>query len=101
MNADPDRDGQNNLMEFAFGLYTFQSDAASLPRLQRNATDVFFAFPTPPGVGGIVYGAEWTTDLATGPWTPIPDTGTNGDHLFTLPISPNPKVFLRLRVSEQ
>lgn len=98
-SADPDFDGLANLLEFAFGQNPNAASSAALPPLQRNATNVFYSFPTPPSVSGVTYGAEWTTDL-TGTWTPIPDTGGGGgQHLFTLPVGTNQQVFVRLRVS--
>lgn len=96
---DFDGDGVPNLLEFAFGMNPAGPDLELLPMLQRSGGNVFYSFPTPIGVGGITYSAEWASDL-TGTWTSIPDTGIPPQHLFTLPENAAPRLFLRLRVSE-
>ena len=45
------------------------------------------------------YGAEWSTNLLGGSWTPITDTGTGGTHTFSVPIGSNQTLFIRLKVS--
>ena len=57
------------------------------------------SFPTPSGVSGITYGAEWSTTLAPLDWTNIPDTGTLPQHTFSVPISSNTRMFTRLKVT--
>ncbi len=54
----------------------------------------------PAGVSSITYGAEWSTTLQAGSWTPIPDTGSGSTHTFRLPIGTAPKLFLRLQVTD-
>ena len=57
------------------------------------------SFTQPSGVSGITYGAEWSTTLQAGSWTPIPDTGSGAQHTFSLSIGTVPKLFMRLKVT--
>ena len=56
-------------------------------------------FTQPAGVSGITYSARWRPDLAAGSWLPVPDTGTGNVHIFSVAISPNPRIFMQLTVS--
>ena len=46
-------------------------------------------------VSGITYGAEWSTTLLPGSWTPITDTPPQ--HTFSVPIGSNTRMFTRLK----
>jgi hypothetical protein len=46
----------------------------------------------------VIYGAEWSASMRSGTWTDIPDTGIDGEHIFSLPLSTAPKAFMRLKV---
>jgi hypothetical protein len=70
-----------------------------LPPVQRVGGNYVYEFNAPPGVEGVVYGAEWTTDLKTGTWTSVPDTGTGVMHRFSVPETSGARVFMRLRVA--
>jgi uncharacterized repeat protein (TIGR03803 family) len=98
-NADPDKDGIENIAEFAFGLHPRRDSAGELPRGQLRGDDYLISFAQPAGVSGITYGAESSTDLQPGSWLPIPDTGTPPQHTFRLSASTAPRIFLRLTVS--
>jgi len=93
------QDGLTNLVEFAFGLDPKLPASLQLPPLQRSGGNLFYSFTAPPGVGGISYGAEWTTTLQPGDWHAIPDTGTPPAHLFSIPIGTNKKLFERLIIT--
>ncbi len=115
-DADPDRDGLKNLVEFAFNLNPKQGGTGQLPQpsfggggsglaAQSNApqgqatgSTFGFTFTEPPGTTGIIYGAEYAASL-TGPWLPITDTGTGGAHVFNAPIGANTRLFVRLKVT--
>ena len=97
--VDFDHDGLVNLLEFAFGLNPTQSDSAQLPQPVRTGGNLVLTF-TQPGSGGITYGAEWSTSLLPGSWTPIPDTGSGDTHTFSVPEGGNEKLFFRMKVSE-
>lgn len=95
---DYDGDGLTNLAEFAFGLDPTKPSAGQMPQAQFDGSTLQIAFATPPGVTGLTYGAEWTTDLA-GTWQPVTDTGLGGQHVFSVPATGQMRVFLRLTVT--
>lgn len=97
--ADMDKDGLINLMEFAFGLNPSHGGSLQLPAAQRVGGDFVISFPTPPGVSGITYGAEWSTTLMPAGWQPLVDTGTPPQHTFRVPIGSNTQIFTRLKVT--
>ncbi len=98
---DLDKDGNCNLLEYAFGLNPNQPDRNQLPQPQINGSNIGYNFTEPPGISGITYGAEWSTTLQPGSWTPIPDTGTGNQHIFTLPTTGRLQNTLRLTVTTQ
>jgi alpha-tubulin suppressor-like RCC1 family protein len=98
---DLDKDGNCNLLEYAFGLNPNQPDRNQLPQPQLNGGNIGYSFTEPPGISGITYGAEWSTTLLPGTWTPIPDTGTGNQHIFTLPTTGRLQNTLRLTVTTQ
>ncbi|MCX6875605.1 MAG: hypothetical protein NTW21_17630 [Verrucomicrobia bacterium] len=57
------------------------------------------SFTEPDGVGGITYGAEWSTTLLTDGWVPVADTGTPPQHTFSVPIGTNAQLYMRLTVA--
>ncbi len=88
-----------NLIDYAFGLDP-ANGSSQLPQWEVSNGTISTTFTQPPGVSGITYGAEWTTDLAVSPWILIPDTGTGGTHTFSVPIGPDPRKFFRFTVSQ-
>jgi alpha-tubulin suppressor-like RCC1 family protein len=97
---DFDKDGLANLVEYAFGLVPVSGGSLQIPQAQRIGSDVVISFTQPGGVSGIIYGAEWSTTLLPGSWTPLSDTGVGSTHTFSVPVEGNTKMFLRLRVTE-
>ena len=97
---DPDFDGLENLVEFAFGLDPNLFDGAELPRavLVDGVLGVSFAEPVENDVGEITYGAEWSSDLNDGSWNAIDDFGSGSVHTFAIPIDGRPRIFFRLTV---
>ncbi|MEK7950029.1 hypothetical protein [Luteolibacter soli] len=95
---DFDKDGLVNLIEFALGLDPKQNSAHLFPHGQIAAGKFTLSFPQPAGVSGITYGAESSTTLQAASWTPVTDTGTSGQHVFSIPIAS--KGFLRLKVTD-
>jgi len=89
-----------DLIEYAFGL-TGIAGAAQPPQPQRIADRLVIRFTQPGGVAGITYGAERSETLQPGSWTDIPDTGTAGEHIFSVPASAAPRLFMRLKVMGQ
>jgi hypothetical protein len=97
--ADPDKDGLNNLLEFAFGLHPLQPSPSQPAQWQREGNSLTCTFTQPAGVSGISYGAEWSPSMAPGTWQTLPDTATPPQHAFSTPIDSNTKKFVRLRVT--
>jgi hypothetical protein len=98
-NADPDKDGVTNLLEFAFGLNPLQNSAHLAPAWRRHGNNLTISFAQPAGVTGIIYGAEWSATMAPGTWQPLADTGSAPRHTFTLPMSGGGSKFVRLTVT--
>lgn len=99
--ADPYGTGIPNLMVFALLGPTQDPSLAStsqLPQLQLTGGNAFFNFTQPAGVSGITYGAEWSSTLQ-GDWQAISDTGTGGNHLFSVPTSGDNRIFMRLKAT--
>jgi hypothetical protein len=94
--VDSDKDGLVNLVEYAFGLNPLQGDAALLPRPQKVGSNLVMSFPD---VSAITHGAEWSTTLLPGSWTPAADTGTLLLHTFSVPTAAKTRLFMRLKVS--
>jgi len=97
--ADPDQDGIPNLLEYALGLNPTQNSAGLLPKPYFASGALVMSFTQPVSVSGITYGAEWSQSLLTGSWTPMTDTGTLPQHLFSVPIVSKTTLFMRLKVT--
>ena len=52
-----------------------------------------------PELSRVTARAEWSTTLLPGSWTPIPDTGTAPQHVFSVPTAGHGKLFTRLAVT--
>ncbi|HWB04313.1 MAG TPA: hypothetical protein VG796_14890 [Verrucomicrobiales bacterium] len=98
-HADPDRDGLENLVEFAFDLNPNIPDAALLPQWRREDDDYLLSFSRPPGVSGISYVVEQNESLASGDWVAIPNVNAEPKFFFGLPAITTTRRFLRLRVT--
>lgn len=69
--ADPDGDGQRNLLEFAFDTNPLQADAPSF-KIQRAADgSLNLSYPRRTGFSGLAYTILQSDDLTT--WSPIED----------------------------
>jgi uncharacterized delta-60 repeat protein len=96
---DYDQDGLVNLVEYAFGLNPTLGTSRLLPSGQVSGGNFVINFSQPGGVSSILYGAEWSTTMAEGSWTAIPDTGTGGQHVFSVPMAGEPRLCVRLTVT--
>ncbi|MGV3663811.1 MAG: hypothetical protein ACO1TE_26810 [Prosthecobacter sp.] len=97
--ADFDGDGLANLVEYAFGLNPTQGGSAALPQPQSSGGNCSVSFQHPAGMTGVTYGAEWSATLAPDSWQPVTDTGVAPQHVFSVPIGTNTKMFIRLKVT--
>ena len=97
---DFENDGISNLIEFAIGGNPIQNSTHLLPKAQVVGGNLVLTLTQPVGVSGITYGAEWSTTLLPGSWTPITDTGAPPQHTFSAPIGSNRRMFMRLTVTD-
>ena len=88
-----------NLFEFAFGTDPTQPGSLGLPEGRVDGATYVISFARPPGVDGITYGAEWSSNLDPESWTPIPDTGSASQPLFAVATQGRARLFVRLQVS--
>lgn len=98
-DADFDHDGIPNLVEYALGLHPVQNTTSQLPLPVKDSTAFGLSFTEPPGISGLSYGAEWSTSLSSGSWQPVIDSGTPPQHVFSVPVGGNTKIFMRLKVT--
>lgn len=98
-DADPDHDGVPNIVEYAFGSSPTAATPAAVPEPAPSGGNFGVSFEQPPSVTGITYGAEYSIDMIH--WFPVTDSGSGGEHVFSVPIGSNTKVFMRLVVTPQ
>jgi hypothetical protein len=98
-NADPDGDGLENLVEYAFNLDPKTTSAAALPFWQYSNDHFLLTFSQPPGVAGVTCLAEYSTDLHPDHWTIIQNSAALPLYTFSVPAGAVPRLYLRLRVT--
>jgi hypothetical protein len=94
-NADPRRTGIPNLLVFAF--FGLDQDPATtminqLPQATNNADFFTYQFTEPAGVSGVSYGAESSISLENEDWLLVTDTGSETEHIFSVPMDSSKKV---------
>ncbi|BDS06698.1 hypothetical protein NT6N_17380 [Oceaniferula spumae] len=98
-SGDHDGDGISNGVEYAFGFVpTSSTPSTSIPQPIVTASSVSFGYSEPSGITGITYGAEWSTDMVD--WDPITDTGSGGNHQFTVSRGVNTHIFIRHKITK-
>lgn len=99
--ADPDRDGIANLLEYALGLDPAEASNTQVPLAQLVNDSLVLIFDEPEGVTGIDYAAEWNNTLDPANWTSagIDHAFVNGRHTFTLPTASLGRAYMRLKVA--
>ena len=88
-----------NLLERAFGLQAAPNGSSQPPQGQLRGGNYVVNFTQPAGVTDINYGAEYSTTLLPGSWIDVPDSGSGGQHVFSVPAPAGGKMFLRLKVT--
>lgn len=94
---DFDKDGLVNLLEYGFGLDPTKGSSALIPQGVVSGSDFTVSFTQPAGVSGVTYAAESSTTLQGPSWTPVTDTGSSSQHVFS--IARTTKGFIRLKVT--
>ncbi len=94
---DFDKDGLANLLEYGFGLDPTKGSSAQVPQGVVSASDFTVSFTQPAGVSGVTYSAESSATLLAGSWTPVTDTGSGSQHVFS--IARGAKGYIRLKVT--
>ena len=98
-DCDFDQDGLVNLLEYAFDLNPKAGSSCQIPQCHWAGGNYVMSLATPTGVSGITYGADWSATLAPNDWHALPDTGTGGQHVFSMPASGLPRIFMRWSVT--
>jgi ELWxxDGT repeat protein len=98
-DQDPDGDGISNLIEYAFGLDPNKADSAGLPKPLTSGQEMVFEFTRPEGQEDMIYGVEWSPNMAPGSWASVPDTGSGFHHRFVVDTRQKPRVFTRWKVT--
>ena len=103
-NADYDKDGIANLVEYALGLNPKAASTTGLPEVARTSTEWTFTYTRPAARTDVTYVVQCSSNL--GAWTDVTTTHTlvstaNGVQIWraTVPTSGNANCFFRLRVS--
>ena len=105
-NADPNNDGENNLLEFATGQDPHASTRV-VGTLEKTATNLEFTYIRSKAAveDGVTYSVEFS-DLLTPPWTSvgpgavIADDGTLQTVRAEIPAGPSGRRFVRLHISQ-
>ena len=85
-------DGIPNGLKYAFGLDpTVRHSPGAVPAAQFSGSNLILSYAG--SSPGVTYAAQSSTDLVT--WSTVPDTGTSGNHLFSVSITGHPHIFVR------
>lgn len=105
-SADPDGDGQNNLMEYFSGTHPGTANPPGIT-IQLADREMIYRYRRAKGITGVTGSAQWSADLTNLSWTTAGITETAqdmGDHeqvTATLPLPVNtPRRFMRLNISQ-
>ncbi len=105
LTADPDNDGQANLLEYALGLDPMRADPASIP-LTSSGGWLWLTYTLSAQAADVTCTAEWCDNLVTGPWSTagiityiVADTGTQRTMQALIPVGASPHRYVRLRVT--
>ncbi len=102
-NADFDRDGLSNLVEYALGLDPTQTNSSGASDVTIAAGDWTFTYQRPAARSDVTYAVEVSTNLTT--WTTVgvaherTATGTTETWRARYPLASATQAFFRLKVS--
>lgn len=98
-DADPDKDGLKNLIEYALGSDPLGSSASAAPVAGIVGGNLSMTVTQLAAVSGITYGAEWSATLNGNDWQAIADSGTGLTHAFSNPIGSASRMFMRMKIT--
>lgn len=98
-SADPDYDGVNNLLEYAFGLSPVDNASRLLPTWVSSGSTYEISFQKPASVEGLTYSGEWSSTLEVDDWQPAEDLSVDGWLKFRVGIAGGERLFVRLKAS--
>lgn len=109
-DADPDHDGETNLLEFATGQNPNAGTRANTTLIRTQITNLDFTYLRAKAAiaAGITCSVEWSDDLTTGSWTSAgviqefatQDLGNTLAITARIPIGASNKRFVRLRIQD-
>jgi hypothetical protein len=95
--ADGDRDGNPNLIEYAFLSDPKVGDAFFAPTWVRGSGSYEFTFERSALTPDVSLQAEWSTSMKVDDWHLIPNAEAAPHFRFNVPVDGNPKKFFRIR----
>lgn len=101
-NADPDRDGVTNLVEYALGLDPKSAGVSGLPQVSVQGSEWWFTYTRPSDRADVTYAVETSTNLTNWVTTGITHertaTGATETWRARLTITAGQNAFFRLKV---
>ncbi|RYD24172.1 MAG: hypothetical protein EOP87_26185 [Verrucomicrobiaceae bacterium] len=95
-NLLSDDDGQ---LQYAFGTNPLSASNRPDYTMRNDASGLALSFIPASSTGGVTIGAETSLNLAPGSWQPVPRLDQNGEAIFRVAPTSDPRRFLRFSVS--
>ena len=96
--SDPDHDGLENLLEYAFDFDPTQDSSTVMPKIERVGGNVRLVFPVP-RASTLNYVVQRSTNLTTWGTGGVALSTSAGKTTATVPVSSGTEAFLRVQVT--